>query len=138
VFNIDRLQKLKVNTTDAAKLFNWNILAKEIEMLGIQISNDQKRVIIEGDFDSITDVLLQLKEVLHGDINSSVLVNKDPSNNKETGYANIHKNEKKKKGGKRKGDEKENEETPPKESIPKTAIDIELLETEKNANESNN
>lgn len=55
------ITKLKDNITDAAKLYNWNVLGKELRKFGIKLSQDKKRKIIESEaYTSVRNILYQL------------------------------------------------------------------------------
>lgn len=55
--DVSKLNQLKEANTPATKLFNWNIVLKELEKLGISIDSDSRGLIIAGDVDMILDTL---------------------------------------------------------------------------------
>jgi hypothetical protein len=122
--NIDKLQTLKVNSSNQAKLYNWNILAQELEMLDIKFSSEEKRDIIQGDHQTIIDLILRMRDVLHGDVNTTELLNKTREADKENLNAET-------------SDEKQ-EKDKPKNKIPRAAVDIDQLKTEKSLSECQN
>lgn len=130
--DIDKLQTLKVNSTAQAKLYNWNILAQEIEMFDIALSNDEKREIVQGDHHAIINLINRMKEILHGDVNTTALLNKSKTTNKEN---KLSENEGKPKaitaGNGSSVESKKNK-------LPKAAVDIEKLEMDKSPNECSN
>ena len=76
----DKMQSLKVNTSNQAKLFNWNVLAQELENLNIHLASEEKRAIIQGDHQSIVELLERMKNVLKGENSASLLTNKSKTN----------------------------------------------------------
>lgn len=61
--DISKLQQMKNTTTAPAKLFNWNVILKEIEKLGIDIDSDSRGLIIAGDLDMVLDLLKRISEL---------------------------------------------------------------------------
>ncbi|OMJ93856.1 hypothetical protein SteCoe_3045 [Stentor coeruleus] len=51
------LNSLKEVKSPAAKLYNWKVLTKALELLGIQIDPDSRSLIIAGDRDMVVEVL---------------------------------------------------------------------------------
>jgi len=62
----DKLSQLKETNSAPAKLFNWNLIMKEIKKLGIQIDEDTLGLIIAGDLDMIIDLLKQICDTSDG------------------------------------------------------------------------
>ena len=60
--NEQKLSQLKETNTAPAKLFNWNLILKEVEKLGIQIDEDTRGLIIAGNLDMILDLLKRIPE----------------------------------------------------------------------------
>ena len=122
--SIDKLQTLKVNSTNQAKLYNWNVLGQEIEILNVFLSPDQKRAIIEGDHASIIQLLMQLKDVLHGDFDLNAAAKRKESirNDDQNESQQIQQNE-------------DESIVKPKPVADEAAIDIDDIKTEKSANE---
>lgn len=55
------ITKLKDNITDAAKLYNWNVIGKELRKFGIKLSQEKKRKLIESEsYTTVRDILYQL------------------------------------------------------------------------------
>lgn len=55
------ITRLKDNITDAAKLFNWNVLSKELVKFGIKLTAEKKRKIIASEaYTSVRMILYQL------------------------------------------------------------------------------
>ena len=52
------ITKLKDNITDAAKLYNWNVIGKELRKFGIKLSQDKKRKLVESESISIVRTIL--------------------------------------------------------------------------------
>lgn len=125
--NIDKLQTLKVNSNSQAKLYNWNILAKEIEMFGIQLTADEIRSMVEGNHESIVDLLSKLKDVLHGDVNLSALSSKKSADESAVKVEP-------KAGGLKLFKLKPNV-AKPANVVPKAAVDIDEIKTDKDPNE---
>ena len=129
--NIDNLQTLKVSSTEQAKLYNWNILSQELEMLDVVLTPEDKRDIIQGDFQAITNILKKMKNILHGDVDTTSLLNKTKdSKENESRITEGNSSVRKLKG--------ENEEKPKKKNIPKAAVDINDINTEKGPNDCSN
>lgn len=61
--DVSKLQQMKETNTAPAKLFNWNIILKEVEKLGIAVDSDSKGLIIAGDLDMISDLLKRIAEL---------------------------------------------------------------------------
>mmetsp|Transcript_14428 Transcript_14428/g.16675 ORF Transcript_14428/g.16675 Transcript_14428/m.16675 type:complete len:82 (+) Transcript_14428:192-437(+) len=55
--------RFKNSITPAAKLYNWGILLKEIEKIGIKIDDDNKNLITSGDVEIIKDLVKRLVQV---------------------------------------------------------------------------
>lgn len=120
--DIDKLQTLKVNSSQQAKLYNWNVLLQEIEVFDIALSNEEKRDVVQGDHLIIIDLINRMKDILHGDVNTTSILNKSKEANKENdSNLSAIKAEK----------QTESEQ----KKLPKSAIDLEKLELEKNPNE---
>jgi hypothetical protein len=49
---------LKTTNAVAAKLYNWNVLAKALEMFAIKLDPDTKALIVAGDRDMLAEVLM--------------------------------------------------------------------------------
>jgi len=124
--NIDKLQTLKVNSSSQARLYNWNILAQELEMFDIYMSNEEKRDIVQGDHQAVINLLIQMKEVLHGDVDMTMIVNKTREADKENDGNHI---------GDENPENNQNAQEVKKNKIPKAAIDINKIQTEKQPNE---
>ncbi|CAI2384566.1 unnamed protein product [Moneuplotes crassus] len=116
--NIDKLQTLKVSSTDQAKLYNWSILSKELEMLDLFLTPEDKRDIIQGDFGAISNLLTSMKNILHGDVDTTSLVNKSRDNTKENANTTNEIQE------------HTQEEAKPQKKLPKSAVDINQIKTE--------
>ncbi|OMJ71022.1 hypothetical protein SteCoe_30868 [Stentor coeruleus] len=56
------LNSLKEVKTPAAKLYNWKVLIKSLELFGIQIDPDSRSLIIAGDRDIVVEVLKKMYE----------------------------------------------------------------------------
>ena len=71
--DVDKLSQIKKATTAPAKLFNWNLILKEVVKLDIQIDSDTRSLIIAGDLDIISDLLKQISDFVpeKGAYNSS-------------------------------------------------------------------
>lgn len=54
------LNSLKEVKSPAAKLYNWKVLTKALELLGIQIDPDSRSLIIAGDRDMVVEVLKKM------------------------------------------------------------------------------
>ena len=54
------INTLKEVTNASTKLYNWNTLLKAMEVLGVNIDQDVKSLIVAGDSALIVDVLTQL------------------------------------------------------------------------------
>ena len=61
--DISKLAQLKEANTTSAKLFNWNIILKEVDKLGIAIDSDSRGLIIAGDVDMILDILKKVDKL---------------------------------------------------------------------------
>jgi len=51
---------LKEVSSPAGKLYNWNILTKQLSNLEIEVDRDIKSLIIAGDLEMINEVLKQI------------------------------------------------------------------------------
>jgi len=51
------INSLKNTTSSAARLYNWNILIKVMEMVGIEIDSDMKALIVAGDRGMVVEVI---------------------------------------------------------------------------------
>lgn len=51
---------MKASNTPQVKLFNWNIIIKQLSKLDIQVDNDTKSLVIAGDLPFTNEVLVQL------------------------------------------------------------------------------
>ena len=122
--NIDKLQTLKVSSSDPAKLYNWNILSQELEMLDINLLPEDKRDILQGNHNIIANLIMKMKAILHGDVDTNSLLNKSKEGNK-TGENDENYNE----------TNNQFEEEKPKVNLPKAAVDMNELNTDKNLNE---
>lgn len=60
--DVSKLKQMKDTTTAPAKLFNWNVILKEVAKLGIEIDSDSRGLIIAGDLDMITDLIKRISE----------------------------------------------------------------------------
>jgi hypothetical protein len=58
--DIDKLGQIKSGNTPATKLFNWNIIMKELEKIGESVDDDSRGLVIAGDLDMITDILKRM------------------------------------------------------------------------------
>ena len=58
--DLDKLTQVKSGNIPATKLFNWNIILKEAEKIGVETDSDSRGLIIAGDLDMITDILKRL------------------------------------------------------------------------------
>lgn len=58
----EKLGQIKQTNSRPAKVFNWNLIFKEISKIGIQIDEDTNNLITAGDIDMITDLLKQIFE----------------------------------------------------------------------------
>jgi hypothetical protein len=58
--DVSKFTQLKETNTTSTKLFNWNIILKEVDKLGISIDSDSRGLIIAGDVDMILDVLKKI------------------------------------------------------------------------------
>ena len=55
------ITKLKDNITDAAKLYNWNVIGKELRKFGIKLTQEKKRKLIESEaYSSVRTILYEL------------------------------------------------------------------------------
>jgi hypothetical protein len=61
--DLDTLKSLKNSITPAAKLYNWNIILKELEKVNIIIDKDTQALITSGDVDMVKDLIKRLVEV---------------------------------------------------------------------------
>jgi hypothetical protein len=52
---------MKSPNTPASRLFNWNLLGDALKKLDVVFDVDVKNLIVAGDYEIITDLLLQLK-----------------------------------------------------------------------------
>lgn len=120
--DIDKLQTLKVNSSEQAKLYNWNVLLQEIEMFEIALSDEEKRDIVQGDHLIIIDLINRMKDILHGDVNTTSILNKTKDANKEND-SNLS------------AIKADNKTQSAEKKLPKSAIDLEKLQTEKDPNE---
>lgn len=50
------LAELKTSHTPAAKLFNWNLIIKELEKLNVPVDEDTRNLIIAGDLEMVAEV----------------------------------------------------------------------------------
>lgn len=55
--DVSKFAQLKEANTTSAKLFNWNLILKEIDKLGISVDSDSRGLVIAGDIDMILDIL---------------------------------------------------------------------------------
>ncbi len=49
--------------TPAAKLYNWNVVTKALDIYGVKLEDDVKSLIIAGDLQMIVDTLQRIHEV---------------------------------------------------------------------------
>jgi hypothetical protein len=50
------LADLKTSHTPAAKLFNWNLIIKELDKLNVPVDEDTRNLIIAGDLEMVAEV----------------------------------------------------------------------------------
>lgn len=55
--DVSKFAQLKEANTTSAKLFNWNMILKEVDKLGISVDSDSRGLVIAGDVDMILDIL---------------------------------------------------------------------------------
>lgn len=60
--DLANLKQMKKNNNSSAKLFNWNIIFKEAEKLGIETDSDFKGLIIAGDPVMIVDLIKRISD----------------------------------------------------------------------------
>ncbi len=53
---------LKDSMTPAAKLYNWNVITKALEVYGVHTEDDVKSLIVAGDLQLLVDLLQQVRE----------------------------------------------------------------------------
>jgi len=55
------ITKLTDNITTQAKLYNWNVLSKELRKFGIKLTQEKKRKIIDSEaYTSVRNILYEL------------------------------------------------------------------------------
>ena len=133
----DKMQSLKVNTSSQAKLFNWNVLAQELENLNIHLSSDEKRAIIQGDHQSIIELLERMNNVLKSDISTSILTNKSKSNMSSNDELSSAVKEKPAKNSIA-SDKEASAESKNKKKISKGSVDIDKIDVQKQPETCNN
>ena len=133
----DKMQSLKVNTSSQAKLFNWNVLAQELENLNIHLSSDEKRAIIQGDHQSIIELLERMNNVLKSDISTSILTNKSKSNMSSNDELSCAVKEKPAKNSIA-SDKEASAESKNKKKISKGSVDIDKIDVQKQPETCNN
>jgi len=53
---------MKDSMTPAAKLYNWSIITKALEVYGVHIEEEVKSLIVAGDLQLIVELLTQIKQ----------------------------------------------------------------------------
>ena len=85
-FDIEQLKQMKMAGTTAARLYNWNILIKEIQVgpskntlqeLGIEVDPDTKSLIVNGDTELLNELLLKMIDLEHSIVPSSAKANRE-------------------------------------------------------------
>ena len=64
------MQTLKVNSSSKAMKFNWKIIFRELEVLNINLTTEEKNSISQGDHQEIINLLVRMKDLLKSDISS--------------------------------------------------------------------
>ena len=53
---------MKDTPTPAAKLYNWGLISKALEVCGIKLGIDEKSLIVAGDQQMLSELLKQMKD----------------------------------------------------------------------------
>jgi len=79
--NLKSLDTMKFSQTAASKIYNWNVVLESLKKLEVNVDNDIKNLIINGDLDMVNDLLKEVHTHFHrhehrGDISMALKVTK--------------------------------------------------------------
>ena len=60
VISEDNIASMKAGNKPSAKLYNWNLLVKELAKIDIEVDSDTKSLIVAGDTEFIYEILHQV------------------------------------------------------------------------------